>query len=223
MEWKGHVEKPTVNSNREEDEDNDFLRALDFVDAAPDPWRGLLAPGYAGPGVARPPRPMSRAHTRHRRHGAEERRALARMLEGGRAHAAPAESLLAFPRALRGVKPRGAPHTPWELLEHMRIAQRDILDFGRDPEHPSPPFPEGFWPASATPPDARAWDRSARAFLKDLRALATVARTRHDLAASIPGTVTSWFGQLCLAASHNSYHLGQLFLLRRALEATRRK
>jgi len=165
---------------------------------------------------------MPRTHTRHRRHGAEERRTLVRMLEGGRAHAPLAKSLLAFPRALRGRKPRGAPHTPWELLEHLRIAQKDILDFSRDPEHPSPPWPDGFWPASATPPDARAWDRSVRAFLKDLRALQAVARTRHDLAAPIPGTITSWFAQLCLVASHNSYHLGQLFLLHRTLEGARR-
>jgi len=149
---------------------------------------------------------------------AEERRALVAMLQGGRAHAPLAKSLLDFPRALCGKKPRGAAHTPWELLEHLRIAQRDILDFSRDPEHPSPPFPEGFWPASPKPPDARAWDRSTRAFLKDLRALQAVARTERELAAPIPGTMTSWFGQLCLVASHNSYHLGQLFLLQRTLE-----
>lgn len=160
----------------------------------------------------------SRVETRHRRHGAEERRALVRMLEGGSAHAPLRRSLLAFPRELRARKPRGAPHTPWELLEHLRIAQKDILDFSRDPEHPSPPWPEGFWPASATPPDSRAWDRSVRAFLKDLRALEAVARKRHDLAAPIRGTSTSWFAQLCVVASHNSYHLGQLFLLRRTLE-----
>jgi len=166
---------------------------------------------------------MSRAHTRHRRHGSEERRTLVRMLEGGRAHAALGPALLEFPRALRGAKPRGAPHTPWELLEHLRIAQKDILDFSRDPEHPSPSFPEGFWPAQAKPPHARAWDESVRAFLRDLRALARAARARHDLAAPIPGTITSWFAQLCLAASHNSYHLGQLFLLRRTLEGARRR
>src|SRR5262245_22208230 len=114
---------------------------------------------------------MSRAHTRHRRHGAEERRALVRMLEGGAAHAPLRRSLLSLPHTVRGRKPRGPPHTPSELLQHLRIAQRDILDFSRDPEHPSPPWPEGFWPASATPPNSGAWERSARAFLKDLRAL----------------------------------------------------
>ena len=152
------------------------------------------------------------------RHGSEERRALVRMLDGGRAHAPLAESLLDFPHALRGKKPRGAPHTPWELLEHLRIAQRDILDFSRDPEHPSPPWPEGFWPARVTPPEPRAWEKSVRAFLADLRALKRVARTHPDLAAPIPGTTTTWLGQLCMAASHNSYHLGQMWFLRRTLE-----
>src|SRR5262245_33499121 len=103
------------------------------------------------------------------------------MLSDGRAHVAPVEALRAFPPALRGVKPRGAPHTAWELLEHLRIAQRDILDFSRDPEHPSPDWPEGFWPASAAPPGPRAWERSVRAFEADLRALLEVARDHPDL------------------------------------------
>jgi hypothetical protein len=165
---------------------------------------------------------MSRARTHHRRHDVEVRSALVRMLEGRSAHAPFAESLLAFPRALAGKKPRGAPHTPWEVLEHLRLAQADILSFSRDPEHVSPEWPEGFWPPAASPPDSRAWERSAKAFLKDLKALVAVAKDRRDLGAPIPGTVTSWFGQLCLAASHNSYHLGQLFQLRRTLEGARR-
>jgi len=167
---------------------------------------------------------MSRAHTRHRRHEPEERRVLARMLEGGAAHAPLAETLREFPNSLRGRKPRGAPHTPWELLEHLRLAQRDILDFSRDPEHESPPWPEGYWPASATPPDTRAWQRSVRAFLADLKALRSIALDlERDLSAPIPGTTTTWLGQICLVASHNSYHLGQLFLLQRTLEGGQRK
>ena len=155
---------------------------------------------------------------RHARHF--DRAALVRMLQGGRAHASLRDGLHAFPRRLQGKKPRGAPHTPWELLEHLRIAQRDILDFSRDPEHPSPPWPQGYWPNSATPPDARAWERSARAFLRDLAALIAVAEdVRHELATTIQGTATSWFAQLLLVANHNSYHLGQLFLLRRMLQA----
>jgi hypothetical protein len=166
---------------------------------------------------------MSRARTHHRRHDEEQRAALVRLLEGGRAHASVASALRAFPRALRGARPRGAPHTPWQLLEHLRISQRDILDFSLDPEHPSPPWPEGFWPPSASPPDARAWERSVRAFLRDLRELVAIAKDpRRDLAVPLPGTRTTWLGQICLAASHNSYHLGQLFLLRKTLAARRR-
>ena len=166
---------------------------------------------------------MPRAHTRHRRHELEERRALQHLLAGGAAHAPLADTLRSFPRSLRGSKPRGAPHTPWELLEHLRIAQRDLLDFSHDPEHPSPSWPEGYWPASASPPDVRAWDRSVLILLRDLRALRTIAGDRRrDLNAPIPGTTTTWLGQLCLVASHNSYHLGQLFLLRRMLEGRRR-
>lgn len=166
---------------------------------------------------------MSRTRTRHRRHEAERRTALLCLLDGGRAHAPLASTLLEFPRALRGKKPRGAPHTAWELLEHLRIAQRDILDFSRDAEHPSPPWPEGFWPAEAAPPTNSAWEKSARAFLRDLAALKRVARDETlDLDAPLPGTTTTWFGQLAMAASHNSYHLGQLLFLQRTLEAARR-
>lgn len=165
---------------------------------------------------------MNRRARSHRSHADRDRRALVRLLEGGHAHASLTLALLDFPRALRGAKPRGATHTPWELLEHLRIAQRDILDFSRDPEHPSPPWPEGYWPASARPPSPRAWEASARAFLADLRALKRIARTQPDLGAALRGTTTSWLGQLYLVASHNSYHLGQLLLLRRLLAGSRR-
>lgn len=144
-----------------------------------------------------------------------------RLLEGERAHAGLSEALRTFPRALRGAKPRGVPHTPWELLEHLRIAQKDILAFSRDPAHPSPPWPEGFWPPRATPPGPQAWDASVRAFLRDLRALKRIARTRPDLGAPIPGTTTTWLGQLHLVANHNSYHLGQLLMLRGMLARRR--
>ena len=160
---------------------------------------------------------MNRRARAHRSHADRDRRALVHLLEGDRAHAALSRALADFPRALRGKKPRGAPHTPWELLEHLRIAQRDVLDFSRDPEHPSPPWPEGYWPPSPRPPSPHAWDASVRAFLSDLRALKRVARTYPDLGARIPGTRTSWLGQLYLVANHNSYHLGQLLLLRRQL------
>ena len=172
---------------------------------------------------------MARAHTHHRRSpqrplglaSTPTREALVRALTGGRAHTSLVEALRKFPRSLCARKPRGAPHTPWELLEHLRIAQRDILDFSRDPEHTSPAWPAGFWPPSATPPDARAWARSVKALQADLRTLVAIARDpKIDLAATIPGTTTTWLAQLLLVASHGSYHLGQLLFLRRTLEAS---
>src|SRR5213593_3587705 len=110
---------------------------------------------------------MARARKHSRPDEGTTRSVIARMLAGGRAHVAPMKALRAFPPALRAAKPRGAPHTAWELLEHLRIAQRDILDFSRDPEHPSPDWPAGFWPPSAEPPGPRAWARSVRAFESD--------------------------------------------------------
>jgi len=166
---------------------------------------------------------MPRAHTHHARRSGE-RAALVHLLQGGRAHAPLLEVLRDFPSALAGRKPPGAPHTPWELLEHLRIAQRDILDYSRDPRHASPPWPEGYWPRSARPPSGRAWEASRRAFLRDLRAMLAIARDpRRDLGRTIPGTSTSWFGQLSMAADHNAYHLGQLVQLRRTLEGGPRR
>jgi hypothetical protein len=103
-------------------------------------------------------------------------------------------------------------HSPWELLEHLRIAQHDILVWSRDPSFVSPPWPDGYWPPTPAPPDAAAWARSRRAFLSDLRqALATARDPGIDLLAPLPHAPdASWLGQLFLVASHNSWHLGQM-------------
>src|SRR5690348_1832518 len=93
------------------------------------------------------------------------------LLSGGGAHVDFDTAIAGFPAALRGAKPSGAPHTAWSLLEHIRIAQSDILEFSRDPKHVSPPFPAGYWPESEAPPTARAWDESVRKFRTDLKAL----------------------------------------------------
>ena len=167
---------------------------------------------------------MTRVQTSDRKAELRQRQVLVRMLTGGRAHAELAETLARFPKSLCAAQPRGAPYTPWELLEHLRLAQEDILRFSLDPEHESPPWPSGYWPSSSAPPDVRAWEKSVKAFLRDLRALTALAKdARRDLLAPIPGTSTTLFGQLALAASHNSYHLGQLVLLRRMLAARGRK
>jgi len=125
-----------------------------------------------------------------------------------------------FPAALRGAKPAGAPHSAWELLEHMRIAQEDILDFSRNPAYRDKAFPEDYWPASAEPASREAWQQSVQQFQKDLTEMrALIADTAHDLFARIPhGTGQTLLREALLVADHNAYHLGQLVLLRRLLE-----
>src|SRR5437870_5365390 len=125
------------------------------------------------------------------------------------------------PARLRGAKPPGVPHTPWRLLEHLRIAQWDILEFTRDPHHVSPPWPEGYWPASDAPPDDGAWDRSVAAFRADLRAMQDlVADPATDLFTPLPhGEGQTALREALLVADHNAYHLGQLVVVRRLLGA----
>ena len=90
------------------------------------------------------------------------------LLNGGNAHATMQDALKDFPAEFRGKRPKGAPHSPWELLEHMRIAQWDILEFSRDGRHKSPEFPDGYWPNSPEPNDEKAWDHSVHTFCQDL-------------------------------------------------------
>ena len=126
-----------------------------------------------------------------------------------------------MPAALRGKRPHGAEHSPWEILEHMRIAQWDILEFSRDPRHQSPEWPGGYWPGSPAPPDEKAWDKSVRAFRRDLKAMCDlVANPSTDLYARIPhGDGQTILREALLAADHNAYHLGEMVLVRRLLGA----
>src|SRR5262245_66623164 len=96
------------------------------------------------------------------------RQHLLELLDGAHAHPDFEAAIVGLPADLRGAKPPGLPHTPWRLLEHMRIAQWDILRFSIDPDHVSPEFPSGYWPAGDAPPDPAAWDRSLAAFRADL-------------------------------------------------------
>jgi uncharacterized damage-inducible protein DinB len=141
------------------------------------------------------------------------------LLRGRNAHADFDTVVADFPSRMRGVKPPGAPHTAWQLLEHMRIAQSDILEFSRDAKHKSPPWPEGYWPKTEAPPSAASWNNSLRSFRADLKATAKlVADKKTDLFAQIPhGTGQTILREVLLVADHNSYHLGQLVLLRRLL------
>jgi len=146
---------------------------------------------------------------------------LVKLLQGGAAHLDFEAAIADLPVALRGAKVPGVPHTPWRLLEHLRIAQWDILEFSRNPKHVSPPFPEGYWPEGDAPPNPAAWDRSVAGFRADLQAMQDlVSNPATNLFARIPhGQGQTILREALLVADHNSYHLGQLVLLRRALGA----
>jgi hypothetical protein len=143
------------------------------------------------------------------------------LLKGGGAHLDFERAIAGLPADLRGSKFEGVPHTPWRLLEHMRIAQWDILEFARNPQHVSPDFPDGYWPEGDGPADAESWEKSAQAFRADLQAMADlVADPKTDLFARIPhGEGQTILREALLVADHNAYHLGQLVFLRRCLGA----
>ena len=143
------------------------------------------------------------------------------LLRGGQAHVKPEEVLRKFPEKLRGKTVKGAPHTAWELLEHMRIAQWDILEFSRDPRHVSPVYPEGYWPRTKAPPNRAAWNASVKSFMNDLNAIEQLVEDRAaDLYAPIPhGQGQTILREALLVADHNAYHAGQFLLLRRLLGA----
>jgi hypothetical protein len=149
------------------------------------------------------------------------RQNLVELLTGGHAHATFEQAVKGLPVELRGKVPKGAEHSPWQLLEHLRIAQWDILEFSRDEEHESPKWPEGYWPKEKAPADEKAWDKSVRAFKKDLNEMcALVEDPKTDLFAKIPhGDGQTVLREALLVADHNAYHVGQLVLVRRLLGA----
>ena len=144
-----------------------------------------------------------------------------KLLQGGQAHLTLDEVLKNFPPKLRGVKPDGAPHTAWQLLEHLRIAQWDILEFSRDSKHVSPSWPEGYWPKSDKPASDAEWKKSIAAINRDMKAMQKlVENPKTDLYAKIPhGTGQNILREALLIADHNAYHIGQMMLLRRMLGA----
>ncbi len=143
------------------------------------------------------------------------------LLKGGGAHATFDQAIADFPVSLRGKKPGGQPHTAWRLLEHLRLAQRDILEFSRNRKHVSPEWPKGYWPQNDAPPSETAWDESIKAFRADLRAMQNLVEDpQNDLFAKIPwGDGQTLLREAMLVADHNAYHLGELVLIRRLLGA----
>jgi DinB family protein len=144
---------------------------------------------------------------------------LENLLTGGGAHVEWKATFSGVPPKMRGVRPSGVPYSLWELLEHLRIAQWDILEFSRDAKHVSPEWPKGYWPDSQAPPNAKAWDKSLKLFARDLAAMKKlVASPKTDLFAKIPhGTGQTILREALLVADHNAYHLGQALTVRRLL------
>lgn len=143
------------------------------------------------------------------------------LLDGGHAHSTFDAVVEGWPPDLRGAKPGGSAHTPWQVLEHLRIAQRDILEFSRDAKHESPPWPEGYWPSQAEPPSKQAWEDSAADFRRDFAEMRKlVADPAADL--FIPfahGSGQTLLREALLVADHNAFHLGEMIALRRSLGA----
>ena len=146
---------------------------------------------------------------------------LIELLTKGNAHATFDDAVKNLSTELQGKRPKGAEHSPWQELEHLRIAQWDILEFSRDAKHKSPDWPSGYWPERPAPPDEKAWDKSVRAFKHDLKAMCDlVSDEKTDLYAKIPhGDGQTILREALLIADHNAYHVGQLVLLRRLLGA----
>ena len=149
----------------------------------------------------------------------ELRAHLVYLLKGGGAHVHFTDAVEGFPEAKRGAFVAGLPHTCWQLLEHSRIAQWDILEFSRNPKHVSPGFPEGYWPTTLGPPNEAAWAKSVEAFERDLEVIISLVKNpKTDLFSRIPhGDGQTILREALLVADHNAYHLGQLVDLRRAL------
>lgn len=147
------------------------------------------------------------------------REQLVDLLEKGNAHANWRDVLAGIPEAMRGAKLPRTPHSAWQLLEHMRIAQWDIVEFSRNPKHVSPKFPQGYWPETEMPPSVTAWETSVKAFERDLKEMQElVSNPKTDLFARIPhGDGQTILREAFVLADHNAYHLGQIVQLRRML------
>jgi hypothetical protein len=149
----------------------------------------------------------------------EIRRQLARILTWEDAHVSFETATANFPAELRGKQPSGLPYSPWQILEHICRAQRDILDFCRDPNYRELTWPADYWPSLPVPPSPTAWDESIAQFQSDRKALHDLAGdSAIDLTARIPhGQGQTYFRELLLAADHTAYHTGEIVLIRRLL------
>ena len=144
---------------------------------------------------------------------------LRRLLDWEDAHVNFDTAVAGIPVKLRGTKPKGSPYSPWQLIEHLRVTQYDILDFCRNPRYKELDWPDDYWPSTASPSSASAWEKSLRQFRHDRKALQQLAMdTTLDLGSRIPhGSGQTYLRELILAADHAAYHIGELVLVRRLL------
>jgi hypothetical protein len=149
------------------------------------------------------------------------RQQLASFIDFGEAHITAEAAMAGLDPALQGKRPQGLPHSPWELLEHLRITQHDILDFCVNPKYEEMQWPDDYWPKRPSPPDADAWNKSVTQLRADRDAFRKLATdSKIDLFAKIPhGDGQTYLRELLLAQDHLSYHIGQLVLVRQALGA----
>jgi DinB family protein len=147
------------------------------------------------------------------------RKQLAAILDSKDAHADFDTAIANMPAKDRGVRPEKLPYSAWQLLEHLRMAQHDILDFCVNPDYEEMKWPDDYWPASPEPPNGAAWEASIRQYREDRAALERMALdTSVDLLAKIPhGSGQTYLRELLLVADHAAYHLGELVILRRLL------
>jgi hypothetical protein len=167
-----------------------------------------------------PTQSKSRKQNQDRNPERELRKQLAAFLRGGHAHVDLATAIKDFPARFYGAKPPGSPHSAWELLEHMRIALHDLLEFSTSPKYREPNWPDDYWPSTSAPPSPTAWRASVRAIRNDLKAFeALVNNPKNQLEAEIPWGKNgqTLLREVLLVIDHNSYHLGELVLLRQSL------
>ena len=147
------------------------------------------------------------------------RKHLVNLLTKGEAHATFEDAVKDVPAAARGKVPEGGTHSLWDLVEHMRIAQGDILEFSRNAKHVSPKFPKGYWPKTSTPPNAKAWDKSIKDFLADRDEMCKLIEKKStDLFGEIPhGEGHTVLREALLMADHNAYTVGEIVITRRLL------
>jgi hypothetical protein len=147
------------------------------------------------------------------------RRQLAALLDWEDAHVGFDTAVAGIPEGRRGLQPAGLPYSPWQLLEHIRLVQRDLLEFCRDPAYRAREWPDDYWPETPSPPSAEAWDASVVHVRRDRQALQALATdSAHDLLATVPrGNGQTYLRELLLAADHTAYHVGQLVVVRRLL------